>query len=274
PGARTSSFGRWSERLAGHVDSGALDHELPYWAKASTATGLPTDAPGDVAPTYGRIAVETAVLDRTGTEALLQQVPAVHRTRINDVLLAALGRVLQDWAGAPVTVALEGHGREELFEDVDLSRTVGWFTTIHPVTLDVPAGDWAPALRTVKKALRKIPGRGIGHGALRHLSAPDSTARTRLAAAPSPRISFNYLGQWGATADGTGLVRNRLDSLGADQAPGEVRPHAIDVVAAVSDGELRVDWMHDPDLHTPQTVRRLADAYLTALRQIAATATR
>ncbi|MFE3578025.1 amino acid adenylation domain-containing protein [Streptomyces vinaceus] len=274
PGPRTSSYRQWSARLAEHVGSGALDHELPYWAKASTGTVLPSDTAAEVVPTYGRIAVQTAVLDRAGTEALLQQVPAVHRTRINDVLLAALARVLGGRAGAPVTVALEGHGREELFADVDLSRTVGWFTTIHPVTLDVPAdGDWAPALRTVKKALRKLPGRGVGYGALRHLSAPDSEARTRLAALPQPSVSFNYLGQWGSSVGGTGLVRGHLDALGADQAPGGVRPYAVDIVAAVSDGELRVDWMHDPDLHTPQTVRELADAYLTALRQIVATVT-
>ncbi|MER7763684.1 condensation domain-containing protein, partial [Streptomyces sp. NPDC097619] len=273
-GPRTSSYQQWSARLAEHVRAGALDHELPYWAKVSGGAGLPVEHTVDVVPTYGRIAVRSVVLDRAATEALLQRVPAAHRTRINDVLLAALGRVLAERAGAPVTVALEGHGREELFADVDLSRTVGWFTTIHPVTLDVPTeGDWGPALRGVKKALRKLPGRGLGHGALRHLSAPDSEARTRLAAAPEPSISFNYLGQWGTTEAGTGLVRGRLDALGADQAPEGVRPYAVDIVAAVSDGELRLDWMHDPDLHGPGTVGDLAEAHLAALRQIIASVT-
>ncbi|MET9324826.1 condensation domain-containing protein, partial [Streptomyces sp. NPDC003038] len=279
-GAKSSSYQQWSRRLTEHVRSGGLDHETAYWRKASGAGDIPCDIPapsdsgagGAGSGTYGDLAVESVQLDRAETEALLHRVPAAFRTQINDVLLAALGRVLGDWAGGPVTIALEGHGREELFDDVDLSRTVGWFTTIYPVTLDVPAGDWGPALKAVKRGLRKVPGRGVGYGALRYLSVPGSPAHTALADAPQPRISFNYLGQWGAATSEAGLIRDRFDGLGADQAPDQPRPHLIDIVAAVSDGELRVDWMHSPTTHSPTTVRRLAEEFLTALRQIAATA--
>ncbi|MEV7603727.1 condensation domain-containing protein, partial [Kitasatospora sp. NPDC089797] len=275
-GPRTTSYRRWAERLSEHVRSGGFDQELDYWRQASAASvELPVDgtATGTGAPrsdTYGELVVESVHLDRAGTQALLQRVPAVHRTQINDVLLAALGRTLRNWAGAPVTIALEGHGREELFEDVDLSRTIGWFTSLYPVTLDVPAGDWAPALKAVKRHLRKLPGRGIGYGALRYLSEPGSPAHTALAAAPHPRISFNYLGQWDGATGATGLVREQFGALGADQAPEQPRPHRIDVVAAVSDGELRIDWMHSPTTHSPATVRRLAEDFLDALRQIVA----
>ncbi|MFF3724644.1 amino acid adenylation domain-containing protein [Streptomyces erythrochromogenes] len=270
PGARTSSFGRWSERLAGHVDSGALDHELPYWRAATEAVRpLPVDTP-DAVNTFGATATTTAVLDRAETEALLQQVPAAYRTRINDVLLTALGRTLTDWTGAPATVALEGHGREELFEDVDLSRTVGWFTTIHPVTLDVPAGDWGHALKTVKEHLRAVPRHGLGHGALRHLSAPDSAAHQALAGAAQSGISFNYLGQWDGTTHEDGLVRARLAALGADQAPGQPRPHLIDIVASVTDGALRIDWIHSTTAYRTETVERLAAAFTAALRALIA----
>ncbi|MGP4002444.1 amino acid adenylation domain-containing protein, partial [Streptomyces sp. 8N706] len=270
-GARSSSYQQWARRLTELVRSGGFDHETAYWRKASSgAVDIPCDGPAS--STYGELAVESVTLDRAETEALLQRVPAAFRTQINDVLLAALGRVLEQWAGAPVTIALEGHGREELFDDVDLSRTVGWFTTIYPVTLDVPEGPWGMALKAVKKALRKLPGRGLGYGALRYLSEPGSPAYTALAAAPHPQISFNYLGQWDGTTSDSGLIRDRLDGLGADQAPGQTRPHLIDVVAAVSDGELRIDWMHAPSAHTPTTVRRLADDFASALRQIVAAA--
>ncbi|MER7484267.1 amino acid adenylation domain-containing protein, partial [Streptomyces sp. NPDC126510] len=267
---KTSSYQQWAERLAAHVRSGALDHELDHWRDTVAAVRpLPRDGAGDDANTFGAAAVTSVRLDRAETEALLQRVPAAYRTRINDVLLTALGRILGDLAGAPVTIALEGHGREELFDDVDLSRTVGWFTTIHPVTLDVPEGDWGQALKSVKERLRAVPGHGIGYGALRHLSEPDSPAHTSLAAAPQPEISFNYLGQWdGATGDG-GLVRARLAALGADQAPEQPRPHVIDIVAAVGDGELRVDWIHAPAAHRTTTVRQLAEAFLAALRGVA-----
>nr|WP_236242478.1 condensation domain-containing protein [Streptomyces sp. CC228A] len=270
-GAKSTSYQRWARRLTELVRSGGLDHETAYWRKAvSGGADIPCDGPAQ--STYGEVAVESSVLERSVTEALLQRAPGVFRTRVNDVLLAALGRVLRDWAGGPVTIALEGHGREELFDDVDLSRTVGWFTTIHPVALDVPEGPWETALKAVRKILRKLPGRGLGYGALRYLSEPGSAAHTALAGAPHPRISFNYLGQWDGTAADDGLVRDRLDGLGADQAPDQARPHLIDVVAAVSGGELRVDWLYAPSVHTPTTVRGLADDFATALRQIAAAA--
>ncbi|MEU3026955.1 amino acid adenylation domain-containing protein [Streptomyces incarnatus] len=269
-GPGTSSYQQWAERLTTHVRSGALDHELTHWQDTvATVRPLPCDAHGEnSANTFGAAAVTSVRLNRAETEALLQRVPAAYRTHINDVLLTALGRVLGDWADGPVTIALEGHGREELFDDVDLSRTVGWFTTIHPMTLDVTGDDWGQALKSVKERLRAVPGRGIGYGLLRHLSEPGSAAHAALAAAPQPEISFNYLGQWDGAAGDNGLVRARLAALGADQAPEQPRPHVIDIVAAIGDGELRIDWIHAPAAHRTTTVRRLAKAFLAALRGV------
>ncbi|MFI9324914.1 amino acid adenylation domain-containing protein [Kitasatospora aureofaciens] len=268
-GAKSSSFQQWSHRLVEHVRAGGLDHELPHWRQASTAVRPLPGGAGDGRPnTFGAARTVSVRLGRADTEALLQRVPAAYRTRINDVLLTALGRVLREWAGTPVTVALEGHGREELFADLDLSRTVGWFTTIHPVTLDVPAGGWGEALKSLKEQLRAVPGHGLGHGALRHLSEPGSPAHTALAGAAQPQISFNYLGQWDGTTSDTGLVRARLSAPGADQAPDEHRPHLIDIVAQVTDGELRIDWIHAPAVHATPEVQRLAEAFTSALREL------
>src|SRR5205807_10066427 len=114
----------------------------------------------------------TVQLDPARTRALLQDVPGVYRTQVNDVLLAALGRTLARWTGRDrVLVDLEGHGREELFKGVDLSRTVGWFPTMFPVPLHVPTHtDPGTLLKSVKERLRAIPGRGLGYGALRYLT--------------------------------------------------------------------------------------------------------
>ncbi|MER7764187.1 amino acid adenylation domain-containing protein [Streptomyces sp. NPDC097619] len=270
PGPRTSSFRAWSERLTAHVRAGALDDELPYWqAAADSVRPLPVDTP-DAPDTFGATATATTVLDRAETEALLQQVPAAYRTRINDVLLTALGRTLADWTGSPTTVALEGHGREELFEDVDLSRTIGWFTTIHPVALDVPRGDWGHALKTVKEHLRAVPRHGLGHGALRHLSEPGGPAHRALSEAAAPGISFNYLGQWDGTTHEDGLVRARLAAPGADQDPDQRRPHLIDIVASVTDGTLRIDWIHSTTAYRTATIERVAAAFTAALRELIA----
>ncbi|KPC92413.1 hypothetical protein ADL27_25190, partial [Streptomyces sp. NRRL F-6602] len=168
--------------------------------------------------------------------ALLHQVPEVYRTRTDDVLLTALARTLRTWTGRGRTaVAVEGHGREELFADVDLTRTVGWFTSIYPVALALPEGEgWGPAVTAVKEQLRAVPERGIGYGALRHFG-------DALPERPEPRISFNYLGR----LDGLGeraLYRAARMNPGGEFAPAEARPHELDVIGEVRDGRLVLTW--------------------------------
>ncbi|MFF2129515.1 amino acid adenylation domain-containing protein [Streptomyces olivochromogenes] len=262
-GPKTSSYQRWSDRLTEHVRSGALDDEIAYWQSVGGVREVPRDT--IAANLFGDTSVVSVRLDADETEDLLQRVPPVYRTQINDVLLAALGRVLQQWAGAPVAVNLEGHGREELFDDVDLSRTVGWFTTIYPVLLDVPADDWGTALKGMKSRLRKVPGRGLDYGALRFLPA---TGGETLAGPVEPQVSFNYLGQWDNSSSQDGLVRARLGALGRDQAPEQPRPHLIDIVAAVNEGRLQIDWIHSTANHHPATVERLAGEFVGALRGV------
>ncbi|MFD4243536.1 amino acid adenylation domain-containing protein [Streptomyces sp. NPDC058525] len=264
PAVRTSSYQQWAGRLAEHARDGGFDAELPYWQGVPAGAAVPRD--GTAPNAFGACETVSAVLGRAETKALLHQVPPAYRTQINDVLLTALGRVLHRWSGAPVTIALEGHGREDLFEDIDLSRTVGWFTTAFPVALDVPGEDWGSGLKAVKERIRAIPHRGLGHGALRHL-APEGSEPT---AGPDPEVSFNYLGQWDGSTSTDGLIRKRLPALGRDQAAALPRPHLIDIVAAVSDGELRIDWIHSPGIHTAETVERLSGEFLSALRELIA----
>ncbi|NUT98557.1 MAG: AMP-binding protein, partial [Saccharothrix sp.] len=144
----------------------------------------------------------------------------------------------------------EGHGREELFDDVDLSRTVGWFTTVYPVALDVPR-EWGAALKAVKEQLRAVPRRGIGFGALRHLAGGPAC---------DPAVSLNYLGSF--------RTGERDLDLAAD--PDMPRPHLLDVVGRVQDGRLEVSWHYSEANHDEATVARLAEAYAAALRAIIA----
>ncbi|MGR4879945.1 amino acid adenylation domain-containing protein [Streptomyces sp. LARHCF249] len=266
PAVRTSSYQQWAHRLAEHARDGGFAAELAYWQGVPAGAAVPRD--GTAPNTFGSSSTVSAVLGRAETKALLHQVPSAYRTQINDVLLTALGRVLHRWSGAPVTIALEGHGREDLFEDIDLSRTVGWFTTAFPVALDVPGEDWGSGLKAVKEGIRAIPRRGLGYGALRHL-APEGSGLVGDASC-GPAISFNYLGQWDGSTSTDGLIRKRLPGLGRDQAAGLPRPHLIDIVAAVGDGELRIDWIHSPGNHTAETVERLAAEFLAALREVIA----
>jgi non-ribosomal peptide synthase protein (TIGR01720 family) len=195
----------------------------------------------------GSAATVSVRFGRADTDALLHEVPDVYRTQVNDVLLAALGRVLGDRDGRAM-ITLEGHGREEIVDGVDLTRTVGWFTSQFPVALEVPAGDWGAALKSVKETLRGIPRRGLSYEALRYLR-PDSGLSGAL-----PRVCFNYFGQYESAAEDDGLFRARLDAIGQDLAPDRIRSHLLDISAAVEDGELRLDWEYSTESHEHDAV--------------------
>jgi len=208
-------------------------------------------------------------LGKDDTDALLHRVPRLYRTQVNDVLLAALGRVLSRWTGRDsVRVALEGHGREEILDRTDLSRTVGWFTTMFPVALGVSTtSDWGEVLKSVKEQLRAVPHRGLSYGALRYLSPPDSPANV-LQNDPAPQISFNYHGQWDGAAGSEGIYRGWCADIGQDLALENTRAHLLDVIGQVRDGELEQSWIYSSDVHNETTVRRLAEEVIQALREI------
>ncbi|MET9443779.1 non-ribosomal peptide synthase/polyketide synthase [Streptomyces sp. NPDC006610] len=274
-GERTTSFRDWARGLAAHVASGALDHELPYWERAVAADPLP--APPATGPEAGRVEVLGVALDEADTEALLRAAPTAYRTRVNDVLLAALALALARWTGREeIRLDLEGHGREDVLDDVDLSRTVGWFTTVHPVALRVsepgeplPGRDWRTLVKSVRRQLRAVPGGGLGFGALRTYGPPE--VRERLGRAAHGQVVFNYLGQWDARPEtpGDGLVRAEHGSFGRDHDPRDSGSHPLEVVGAVQAGRLSFTWHHRPALHDTDTVRRVAEDFAEALRHIA-----
>ncbi|NUV78281.1 non-ribosomal peptide synthetase, partial [Streptomyces fungicidicus] len=272
-GPKGTSVRQWAERLAAHTAAGGFAEEIPYWRAVGeqAVTALPVDLPGGRNTVATQASVSLA-LTPAQTEAVLQQASALYRTQANDVLLTALARTLRTWTGHDrVAVTLEGHGREELFEDVDLTRTVGWFTSLHPIALalpepagDDPDGGWADAVKCVKEQLRAVPQRGIGYGALRHLAdAPVG----RL----DPLVSFNYHGQFDVSGDEdeAGLFGAALPSVGGEHAPAERRTHLLDVVGAVQDGQLVFSWLYSADTYREETVRGLAESFAAELAAFA-----
>ncbi|MFV0131783.1 non-ribosomal peptide synthase/polyketide synthase [Streptomyces sp. HMX87] len=264
---RTTSVQEWARRLHAYTASGGFAAQREHWETVARHCAAPLPVDGSGGNSMADVDVVTVRLDRRHTDDLLRKVPGVYRTRVDDVLLTALGRVLSGWTGRrTVPVGLEGHGREDqLFDDVDLSRTVGWFTTLFPVALDIPAGDWGTALKSVKEQLRAVPGRGLGHGALHRLARDQ-----RPADAPMPGVSFNYLGRFDWSARGGALVHSVPDGLDGAEAPESVRPHLLDVVARVEDGELEVTWHYSRHLHREDTVVGLAAGMLRALEEVVA----
>ena len=263
--AKTTSFRAWTERLAAHARTEEVRAELPFW-RTQAGDPLPVDHFGgsNAEGQSDRVVVE---LDEEETRALLQEVPAVYNTRINDVLLAALGMALRRWTGGTAAVDLEGHGREDLFEGVDLSRTAGWFTAIHPLRLEIPGGGPGEALKAVKEQIRAVPGKGIGYGLLRWMSG-DAEARDALAAVARPQVSFNYLGRFDAAEDPSRLLAPAEGDVGVSRSPRGERPHLLAIDAAVSEGRLGATWTYGTRVHERATVERLAAAWTAALREL------
>ncbi|HSF41610.1 MAG TPA: amino acid adenylation domain-containing protein [Thermoanaerobaculia bacterium] len=269
--AKTSSYREWSERLADYAGAPRLLSELPYWQSLPWSATAPLPGDGPEEPAAGTVASQrtaAVTLDAEETRALLQEVPGVYNTRINDALLSALARAFREWTGAPaLAVDLEGHGREEIFEEIDLSRTAGWFTSVFPVVLDLREGaDAAGALKAVKEQLRRVPQGGLGWGLLRHASPHGA----ELAALPRPEVLFNYLGQLDqAGADGSPFSFAR-ESSGPARSPRAERRHAIEVAGSVFGGRLRLELTYSAGQHRPEVIERLAERIGALLRELIA----
>ncbi|MFF0408817.1 amino acid adenylation domain-containing protein [Kitasatospora sp. NPDC004745] len=266
PAPRSTSFGQWSRRLREHALAGGFDDELAHWRALPAPAGEPA-----AAGRFGDRRTVRRTLGEEETEALLRRVPGVLRAQVHEVLLTALARALavRGYAEEGGTVVdLEGHGREEILDGVDLSRTVGWFTTIYPVLLDAPA-DLAPAaaVRVVKRRLRAVPRRGLGHGVL-GLVAAGGREDLRVPASRA-RIGFNYLGQWdNQLPEGDRLVLRHLDHGGGDHEPDETRTYELDVAAAVEGGRMELSCVHAGGRFDDASVTALLGAMHEALAEI------
>ena len=254
---KTTSFKDWSERLHAFARSGVLDAELEYW-RAVTGPALATDFSGENIESSARTILVSLTAEETA--ALLHRVPAAYRTQINDVLLTALAQTF----GGTVHLDLEGHGREDVIEGADLSRTVGWFTSIFPITLDLH-GATAPgeALKRTKEQLRAIPRRGLGYGLLRYL-AGDPALRGQ----PQPGLVFNYLGQFDQVVSGSRLFRFAPEDGEPFHSPRAGRRHLLEINSLILGDRLEFRFAFSTNCHRTETVERIANDYLHALRLI------
>ncbi|WP_245217839.1 non-ribosomal peptide synthase/polyketide synthase [Pseudomonas eucalypticola] len=271
--AKTSSTQAWAEHLQTYAHSETLQAQRAYWhAQLEGASAdLPCDNPeGSLQGTYA-CTVQTR-LDQQATRALLQQAPAAYRTQVNDLLLTALARVIARWTQRDdVLVQLEGHGREELFDTVDLTRTVGWFTSLFPVKLSA-ASSLDTSIKQIKEQLRAIPDKGIGFGVLQYMG-PEQ-ADQALKQLPVPRITFNYLGQFDAAPQAqqaqmaADLFLPATESVGRSQSASAPLSNWMLINGQVFEGELSLGWTFSSEMFDSQVVQHLADEYARELRAL------
>jgi non-ribosomal peptide synthase protein (TIGR01720 family) len=220
---------------------------------------------------------------------VLTTVPTAYRAGVNDILLSALALAMPPWLArrgrgerTGIVLDLEGHGRDGVVPDADLSRTVGWFTSIHPVRLDPGPIDWSQvraggpavsaAVKRVKEQLRTLPNGG-GYGVLRYLNP---RTRDTLAGMPTPEVAFNYLGRFPTAGSGDWALAEGELALQGGADPRQPVPHSLAIAAVTFDGaggpQLRITWAWAEGLFDEAEVADLADAWITALESIVASA--
>ena len=259
-GHKTSSFQRWGQVLQAQVPARLA--ELDFW-RATLAPGVARLPLMDAAGSSRRDQVRECQvrLSEVLTRQLLTQAPQAYRSRVDELLLTALARVvLRATGGETLLVGLEGHGREVPADhsDVDLSRSVGWFTSLYPVRLHAdPSASAGAAIREIKEQLRQVPDQGMGYAILRYLGEPE--VREVLAQSVQPSITFNYLGQTDRGLDASGLFAIAPERGGDDQAADAPLGNELIINAQVRKGELQMNWQYSG--------ARLASGWVECLAQ-------
>ncbi|MEA5513969.1 non-ribosomal peptide synthetase [Nodularia sp. UHCC 0506] len=259
---KTTSYQQWAIKLQDYTWTGDLQPAFNYWTSPLWQQIPPL--PGDYAPgsnTMAEVETYSTFFTVPDTKALLQNVNNAYHTQINDILLTALALTFQNWTGeSRLLVELEGHGREDLFPNMNLSRTMGWFTNLFPVLLSItPSSDLGVYLKTIKEQLRQIPDRGISYGLLRYLASP--TIQATLKSRPLPQIRFNYLGQSDQIFSDNSLFTPARELIGHSRSPKGNRNTLIEINSIVTGGKLRCDWTYSQKIHHRQTITTLADNY-------------
>ena len=258
---KSHSFREWAGKVQEFARSPELLAQIPYWLKTEKheIAPLPKDNP-EGGNRYGDSGSAGFILDERQTSALLEKAGQAYSTEINDLLLTALAQAVSRWSEqADVAIMLEGHGREKIVGDLDISRTVGWFTSMFPVILEITdPGDLRQNIRRVKESLHMVPNRGIGYDILRFISDADSASP--LGTGCRPEISFNYLGQFDGIG-GDNLFAPAAESTGNHAAPDALRPHTLDVGGIVSGNRLSMQIQYSGQQYQSETIGELMSLF-------------
>ncbi|MFS8103330.1 amino acid adenylation domain-containing protein [Lentzea alba] len=273
-----TSLRRWLDELAADAARPERVAELDLWRgivdrPADPVGTRPLDPRTDLVATAETLRVE---VPEDLSQALLTSVPAAFRCGVDDVLLTALVLALaQRRKSAETVVRLEGHGRqEELVPGADLTRTVGWFTTVHPVRFDlsgVDVADVAAALRVVKQSRRVLPDQGIGYTLLRYCNSETAAV---LRDHPADEVGFNYLGRFESSRTDTPWApAPEFPELQALLDPEMPLLSALELNSLVAGEQLQALFTFATGVLSTEDVRQIAEAWQTALRGLCAQAT-
>ncbi|MEE9452109.1 MAG: amino acid adenylation domain-containing protein, partial [Gammaproteobacteria bacterium] len=264
---KTQSYQTWSQVLGHTAQTPTIQRQKEYWQSVNTASFcIPTDKPTD---TNNEACAKTITvcLSQAETQQLSLQLSQNDHLQVVDILLASVVQALAQWAKqSHVYLHMEGHGREIIDEEIDISRTVGWFTTIYPMlfSLSTDKQDLTTLIKMVKQQLHSLPNHGSGYGLLRYLNNDKQCAR-QLQAQNKNLVSFNYLGQFDYAFKENGGFQCVGQPVNLLSGPTNLRCHMLEITAWIYQQQLHIAWRYNKNWHQNDTIEQLAQ---TCLQQI------
>ena len=267
---KTSAYKRWRERLEAHAQSKEVEEEIDYWLNllSNDVPSIPADYPGN--PKAETIESVYAMINHEETHSLIHQLPQKYPIRINDVLLTTLAKVFYNWTHeSSFLFDLLAHGREQIFDDINLSRTVGRCTTVFPfyVTFD-PNSNLYKNLLSIKEQFAAVPHHGFNYGLLRYLNDKNRTSM-HLQKTPQAQICLNYVGQF----DHTLLSQSPFTKISEYHKSRDIyllgdRKYSIEITAGVIGRQFKMEWCYSNNIHNKTTIEKLANDFIKQLREL------
>jgi amino acid adenylation domain-containing protein/non-ribosomal peptide synthase protein (TIGR01720 family) len=263
-GAKGSSYRQWHQALTQYSESSRLLVQQKYWEQINNNyEPLPDDTAFTGKAQMGDMDNIRVKLNAGYTTLLLREVPKGYHTEINDLLLAALSTTLCSWTGKQqVVIGLEGHGREPITDDVDMSRTMGWFTSLYPVRLRAET-DADKLIKEVKEDLRKVADKGLGFGVLKYINKANA-----LQGNDPWDVMFNYLGQFDQAVNSGNWFGYADEDSGESINKMQFSPVKITINSYIIAGELIVNWSFSNKHYIETTINDLSLKYITNLSQL------
>lgn len=265
---KTDSFQEWAEKIQSYAKSPELSSELNYWK--TIKSHLYTPLPKDWVISHRKLKEKKTLeiyLSVEETNQLLREVNKTYNTEINDNLIVALGLAVKDWTGAnKIFINLEGHGREEIIKEINITRTIGCFTSIYPVCLDMSKSeDISYIIKYTKETLRHIPCKGINYGILKYLTLEYKKESETFMI--EPEISFNYLGQFDSILK-TDIFEIASIPIGPTISPENERQNALDITGIIVDERFKLSVDYNQNEYREETILKFMNNYKKYLLQV------
>lgn len=264
---KTDSFRVWAGQLRVYANSKTFLKEKEYW-KTVLNTNSPHIVPDfpDGSNLIKDRATKKISLETADTGLLLTTVRSAFNTEINDILLSALALTLRESFGMEhCRIAMEGHGREHVLGAVNVSRTVGYFTTIYPLNITAAGDDLSVVVRRNKKRIHEVPHKGIGYGILKYLTAGEHKQDIDLA--ENPQIAFNYFGQFDEDIAHLPFGFSE-ENTGHQQDINEHREYELYVTGMTEGGQFSLTVDYSRERFSEATIQTFLENYHSALKSI------